>query len=315
MSREVLPPYPEGWYCVAFADELPPGAVLARRAFGREVVAFRGTSGGATVVDAHCPHLGAHLGHGGRVEGDTLRCPFHGFCFDARGACVSTPYGKRLPPLARARAWPLLERNGALFVWNSPAGRAPGWEVPEVDWQGFTPLRHRSFSITTHVQEAAENSVDLGHFAAVHGYLAVEPVAPVERSGAVLRTAYRARRSLAPQGMEGDVEFEFHIQVHGLGCSIVDVDVLTFGVTSRQLVLATPVDEARIELRVAAAMEALPDPGATDQLLGLLFAGFVADVEQDVPIWEHKRYLERPALAEGDGPIGAYRSWARQFYE
>lgn len=42
---------------------------------------------------------------------------------------------------------------------------------------------------------------------------------------------------------------------------------------------------------------------------------FVTDVGQDVPLWEHKRYLDAPALAVGDGPIGLYRRWARQFYQ
>jgi hypothetical protein len=38
-------------------------------------------------------------------------------------------------------------------------------------------------------------------------------------------------------------------------------------------------------------------------------------IGDDVPIWEHKAYRERPALVPGDGPIGTLRAWARQFYE
>lgn len=38
-------------------------------------------------------------------------------------------------------------------------------------------------------------------------------------------------------------------------------------------------------------------------------------MDQDLPIWRHKRFIERPALAEGDGPLGRYRTWARQFYK
>ena len=44
-------------------------------------------------------------------------------------------------------------------------------------------------------------------------------------------------------------------------------------------------------------------------------SGFAWGAKQDFPIWEHKHYRERPALAVGDGPIGLYRRWARQFYE
>ena len=45
-----------------------------------------------------------------------------------------------------------------------------------------------------------------------------------------------------------------------------------------------------------------------------VLAGFAADVQQDFAVWRHKRYLPQPVLATGDGPIGAYRRWTRQFY-
>jgi hypothetical protein len=45
---------------------------------------------------------------------------------------------------------------------------------------------------------------------------------------------------------------------------------------------------------------------------------FIAEIErqlgQDIPIWEHKRMVERPMLCDGDGPIGIFRRWAKQFY-
>ena len=47
-------------------------------------------------------------------------------------------------------------------------------------------------------------------------------------------------------------------------------------------------------------------------------AAFIREVsrqlEQDIVIWEHKRYIERPVLCDGDGPIGLFRKWVRQFY-
>ena len=69
-----VPAFPESWYHLAMSSELPPGGVLTRRVCGREVVAFRTVTGSLGVLDAHCPHLGAHLGHGGRVVGEALRC-------------------------------------------------------------------------------------------------------------------------------------------------------------------------------------------------------------------------------------------------
>ena len=37
-------------------------------------------------------------------------------------------------------------------------------------------------------------------------------------------------------------------------------------------------------------------------------------LEQDIPIWENKRYLNPPVLCDGDGPIGLFRKWSKQFY-
>src|SRR5690606_7988267 len=98
---------PFGWYPVAWSFELEKGGVLRRHYFSRELVVFRGESGEAFVLDAYCPHVGAHLGVGGRVEGETLRCPFHGWRFSGAGECVEIPYAKRTPGSARAFAFPV----------------------------------------------------------------------------------------------------------------------------------------------------------------------------------------------------------------
>ena len=75
-------PIPNGWFAVAWSRELHAGDVRPIHYFGEDLVLFRTRSGQARVLDAFCPHLGAHLGYGGRVMGETVRCPFHGWQFD-----------------------------------------------------------------------------------------------------------------------------------------------------------------------------------------------------------------------------------------
>ena len=41
---------------------------------------------------------------------------------------------------------------------------------------------------------------------------------------------------------------------------------------------------------------------------------FKEQVEQDIPIWENKIYLDTPLLCDGDGSIRKYRKWFSQFY-
>ena len=79
MSRFPFPAVFNGWYFVAYSDELPVRGVQPLHYFGVDLVVYRDDDGVAHVLDAHCPHLGAHLGHGGLVCGPALRCPFHGW--------------------------------------------------------------------------------------------------------------------------------------------------------------------------------------------------------------------------------------------
>ena len=119
MSVSTTLPIPSGWFCVARSHELQPAEVQPFRAFGKELVLFRTREGNARVLDAHCPHLGAHLGHpttggsGGKVVGNTIQCPFHDWRWDGTtGRCVDIPYAKRIPPNAQTRAWETVERGG-----------------------------------------------------------------------------------------------------------------------------------------------------------------------------------------------------------
>ena len=81
-------PIPFGWYAVSLSHELAVGEVKPVEYFNRELVVFRTEGGEAKVLDAYCPHLGAHLGHGGTVKGESIACPFHGWQFNGEGECT-----------------------------------------------------------------------------------------------------------------------------------------------------------------------------------------------------------------------------------
>jgi nitrite reductase/ring-hydroxylating ferredoxin subunit len=320
-----LPPFPNGWYALALSRELRRGDVRPMTFAGREIVLFRTASGAAAALDAYCPHLGAHMGYGGRVCGESLRCPFHGFRFDAAGACTGTSYGGPVPPLARAQAVVLEETHGLILAWHDGEGRSPGWQVPSLRTAGWSDWRIRSWTIRGHPQETTENSVDFGHFTQVHAYGAVEVLKEVEIDGPSLTGTYAMTR---PAGrFSRPIRTEFDVHVHGLGYSQVDIRVPSYGVHARLLVLATPIDGRRITLRLGLSLREDTEVRRIHPLLALAprplvnavigratLSGAVHDVEQDFVIWRHKRYVQPPILAQGDGPVGRYRRWARQFY-
>ena len=131
-------PIPFGWYAVAFSDELGTKEVKPLYFFARDLVLYRAESGRPVLLDAFCPHLGAHLGHGGEVHGESIACPFHGWQFDGDGMCTSVPYAKNMPAKIQDKpcidGYPIREINGTIFAWYHPRKSAPVFEVDEVPY-------------------------------------------------------------------------------------------------------------------------------------------------------------------------------------
>ena len=155
------------------SSALPVGQVESLIAVERQLVVFRDDEGVAHVMDAHCPHMGAHLG-GGSVHGTTLQCPYHGWRFGGRRRRVSrspTPTGAS-PRKACVRSYPVHEQDGLVLFWFHAAGAEPTYSVPTFDeahdanWS--EPHEYRS-ELVASLQDMAENNVDYTHFFFVHG--------------------------------------------------------------------------------------------------------------------------------------------------
>jgi nitrite reductase/ring-hydroxylating ferredoxin subunit/putative sterol carrier protein len=306
--------YPRGWFVVALSTDVAPGEVKTVHYFGQDIVLFRAGTGALSALDKTCPHLGAHLG-GGRVEGDCLRCPFHGWAFDGAGHCVDVPYAPKIPPKAAVRVWPLREQNGVVFVYYDPRGEPPAWSVPPLDEEGWTANRTVRWEIRSHPQEIAENTVDIAHLRPVHDAISAQFLR-LEQQDHFMRAVLRMVVSGAPIQMPDEInEVEIDVALHGLGSVVASTHVLTAGLRTRQRIHPTPVDEERVAIFGVNNIMVMPDPDYTREIDEIFFQAFLADFPRDFPIWENKAYLDRPLLAGGDGPIGRYRRWTRQFYD
>lgn len=327
-SHELDDRIPFGWYTVCASSDLGRGAIRKSILAGHELVIFRTAGGQVAVSDAFCPHLGAHFAHGGTIEGETIRCPFHGFCFDTDGTCVKTGYDTKPPAKARLRMWPSHEANGFVYAWYHPHGIAPSFELPHFDADGWSDLLHTRWDIESHPQETTENSVDLGHFSIVHGYQAVQSTGECTIDGPVLEADYSFERPLEFTGA-GKAPANIHVRVtvHGLGFSTVDTRIDQQGLQLRLFVLPTPTTPGRIDLRAGMRLRLTGKPKDVHPALSILprslaewflarasFRNYTSDIRQDFEIWRNKAYIARPPLARGDGPIGRYRRYVRQFY-
>ena len=307
-------PIPFGWFALGWSGEVAVGDVHPRRVFGADTVLWRDADGVAHLHDAYCPHLGAHLGHGGSVQGCTIVCPFHAWAFDADGRNTDIPYSERTNAKARLRSYPVIERNGLVMAWYHPNELEPAWDVPEVPEFGtegvgteFSAPFTRQFEIATAWQEMAENGVDSAHFRYVHGTADVPILEAYDTDGP--RSMMRSKQYfVTPRGTtEGRIDSDGY----GPGFSVVRFSGI---VETLLLGCATPVERDRCEMRFTFCVRRFADDAVTSSV-GEAFVNEVSrQLLEDKPIWEHKRYIDRPALADTDGPFTAFRRWAAQFY-
>src|SRR5688500_14233183 len=114
-------------------------APMTVRFFGEEMVLYRGESGKVHLVEAYCPHMGAHMAKTTtsytvldkeQVQGESIRCPFHGWRFDEKGQCDDIPYSKFIPKAACLKTWPAIERAGIIWMWHDEEGGQPYYDLP-----------------------------------------------------------------------------------------------------------------------------------------------------------------------------------------
>jgi len=300
-----------GWYGVAASHELPKRGVRALRYFGRDLVLFRGDDGVARVLDGHCPHLGANLGIGGKVEGNDLRCPFHGWRWDGAGACTGIRYAKKIPTNARTRAWPVRETNGLILVHHDPEHGAPRFEVPDVfaehggisAWRLVSARRWRLEHCRAY--DVLENAADGAHFAPVHGTGTTTTTLEVDGDRARTLSVTRVR-------VLGAASFDTELETVHYGPGFAKVS-LRLGFDLVVTSSTVPIDDDAIESRVLFWVRRGLNP--VPWLLGrwLLAPEACRQFAEDIPIWTNKTFRERPVLCDGDGPIMKFRKWYRQY--
>jgi 3-ketosteroid 9alpha-monooxygenase subunit A len=300
-----------GWYVIASAAELSAGKVLSLKYFGKKLVAFRGEGGAAHILDAYCPHLGADLGVGGKVVGDTIQCPFHAWRFGGDGACAEIPYGKRdkIPPRACIKSWSVLERNGLVFVWYDRFDRAPSFEIPVIAEYGtdeWTSWTLDLMTIKTQPREIIENVADRAHFPRVH-------TTNIEEfdNEFVDHMAVQKAAGIAFPKAGGSDRFRLVATYYGPAYQITEMESFL----PNKLVNAhTPIDEHSLHLRFGVMLK----KAGSDEKMAKYAAMYTKNLQigfgEDVQIWENKLWRDRPTLCDGDGPIGALRRWYRQFY-
>lgn len=304
-QTNTTPEFPMGWYSVARSHELQVGEVKRVHAFDRELALYRTRSGVPVLQDAFCPHLGAHLGVEGKVVGETLRCPFHGWRYDTTGKCVEIPYCDEIPERAKIRMWPCEEKNGEIYIWFHPENSAPKFELPaveELDSELWTPPRRAEFEVPAHIQDIAENSCDPEHFKYVHKQQDTPPSeVTVDDDGRILH--------LRSDNSQADFPHQLHAKVFQPGLAIVRT---TYAPEAQMVVYnsAQPIDRHTTLLRWTLTVRREIEDLAGDEVMN----GIIEGLSQDYPIWANKVHKHRPVFCREDQTLVLFRKWVRQFY-
>lgn len=315
--------YPRGWFMVAASDELGQ-APLAVRYFGQDMVLYRGTSGRPVLMDAYCPHMGTHLAHnstsyivrdGLQIEGDSIRCPYHGWRFGPDGRCDDIPYSPgAIPKAACVQTWPVVERAGCVFVWYDAEGGEPEFDLPafaewdDPQWVNWTI--DQLSELPCHPMEIIDNIGDKTHLEPVHGSIDIQSFENVFEDHVVwqhLRAGHRTLAGNAGEYMVNDTSYT--------GPGILQ-SWMQGEYPSIMLFCHTPVEEDRVKLwhgLTVKSAEAVASEAAIAAVRPYQQASCAA-LSQDVEIWGHKRACINPMAVPGDGPFGKVRIWYKQFF-
>ncbi len=331
--------FARGWYIVRFSQELEPGELQALHFFNQELVLFRGTDGRAAVLDAYCPHLGAHLaGTGSRVEGSAIRCPFHGWQFNAEGACIDIPYARQIPRRAAApgavRSWPLREQSGYIAIWYDEEGGQPNWDLPAIDVWNTEDWGDWVFNraiIKAHGREVIENVVDAGHFPSVHGGVPLQ-FDNIFRQYSVTQISRIESRPECDLIQPGNFPIDFsamrdmreeHATDAWGDATYHGPNVMYYFTESRSEPMSfqswwvnyhTPINNEEIELTSGVIVASLDERPLPAEFKDMYPRSAIAAFSQDAEIWRTKVYQPNPILCDGDGPVNKLRKWYERFY-
>jgi vanillate O-demethylase monooxygenase subunit len=157
------------WYMAAWDHELIDGRLLARTLLEKPVLLYKGDSGRAVALDNRCCHRGAKLSNG-RLEGDDVRCMYHGLKFDPSGRCIQIPGQDNIPKNLGVRSYPVVERQHILWIWMGDPARADPKlivDIPYLEnpaWRGVPDYMHYKANYLLIV----DNLSDFAHLAFVH---------------------------------------------------------------------------------------------------------------------------------------------------
>ncbi|MET4575935.1 aromatic ring-hydroxylating dioxygenase subunit alpha [Ottowia thiooxydans] len=156
------------WYVAAWSHEVA-GQLFSRTLLGEPICFFRDSVGKVVALADRCAHRGAPLSKG-RIEGDSVRCMYHGMKFASNGQCQEIPGQDRIPPQACVQSYPVIERDSWIWIWMGVPAKAdaaqipPTWSLGSPEW----PYKPGYYRYAAPHMLICDNLLDFSHLGYVH---------------------------------------------------------------------------------------------------------------------------------------------------
>lgn len=272
------------WYVAAYSEAVTAEKPLKVRMLGQNFALYRDSNGVARCVSDICIHRSASLA-GGKIKGDCIECPYHGWQFNGDGVCTRIPsLGIDGKPPARAKidGYPTEERYGLVhvFLGDLPEDeRPPIMEIPEWGQQGWRCI-HLQYDWTANWERSIEAGLDPAHAEFVHTGMKfagadeeyIIPALHVEQTEWGAHQSFSLKtiaargdlKHVKPQAAEVTAFASFH----GPTCTETRL-TLAPGQIVVQYMFETPIDEFHVRKHLVSARTVNLDPGhdkATNQM-------------------------------------------------
>lgn len=291
--------YQHGWFQIAFVDELQEGVTPVT--FGDRRLAAVKDETGVRVIDATCPHRGAHLGYGGKLAKGAITCAFHGFQI-----CIGETQGPY-----RVQEYETFVCEGLVFVRLSPS------ETPDLPAalqeiaRDYVLVPGLNVPVNTTVAMATENAIDSSHFKEVHGLAAVPN----------LSTRYGEFGELIGEGTfmiptpfsQAKAGFITRIFSPGVVISrLCGDEPYNYVIISAAVPGESP---GTCVIRLSVGIIPPPDKEADREFAQFLINDSRRGLELDCAIWNHLAIGHEPQWAENDRPAIEFASFCERFQD
>jgi phenylpropionate dioxygenase-like ring-hydroxylating dioxygenase large terminal subunit len=157
------------WQVAAYGREIVAGRILARRIANEAIIFYRASDRRVVAMEDRCPHRSTPLSKG-MLIGDTILCGYHGLRYDSHGKCTLIPGQSIIPPKARVRTYPVVERYTMAWIWLGEQDKADPALIPNVHWMDDPQwiASDGNHHIEANYKLLNDNLLDLSHETYVH---------------------------------------------------------------------------------------------------------------------------------------------------